>query len=210
MKWYLIVLNCTSIISCMSLQRSESSGYSQNANIDKSINEQININSGLNYRDVRKKFTFSNSTEITNKSDDEKNQNLKNLERKLDTVREKEQYSRILPWFNNIEEQIEFLQLSGIESRQKWINKTKILSRNNSNSQEVRDLIEAQDISLGMPQEAVKKSWGDPITIEGSGNSLYKNERWRYIKYVPTPNGHRQEKRWVYFESGRVVGWETE
>jgi len=30
------------------------------------------------------------------------------------------------------------------------------------------------------------------------------------LRYVATPDGYRSEKRYVYFESGKVVGWETE
>lgn len=61
-----------------------------------------------------------------------------------------------------------------------------------------------------MPAEYVKKSWGEPVNIEVSGNPIYRNERWQYNKQVATPQGYKQEKRYVYFEGGRVVGWETE
>lgn len=74
----------------------------------------------------------------------------------------------------------------------------------------MKSLIETQDIAVGMPQDYVKRSWGDPMSVEVSGNPIYKNERWKYQKFVSAPEGYRKETRYVYFEGGRVVGWETE
>jgi hypothetical protein len=135
---------------------------------------------------------------------------LKQLENSLSTRKETEQYSKALPWFRNDQERIEFLSLPGFEARQKWLNELSFSSRANATRSEMHDLVEAQDIALGMPQSLVRQSWGDPDSVEVSGNPQFKNERWRYHKYVSTQDGYKPEKKVVYFEGGKVVGWEVE
>lgn len=134
---------------------------------------------------------------------------LRELERSLDTQKERIQYSKILPWLGSDSEKIEVLLIPSIEGRQVWINKNKIWSRA-KDLKHFDEIVDSQDIALGMPQDYVRKSWGEPTQIETSGNSIYKNERWQYLKQVSTPQGYKQESRLVYFEGGRVVGWETE
>ncbi len=134
---------------------------------------------------------------------------LRELERALDSQKERLQYSKVLPWLKNDQEKIEVLSIPSVEGRQVWINKNKIWSRA-KDLKNFDDVVEAQDIALGMPADYVKKSWGDPDNVETSGNPIYKNERWQYNRQVSTPLGYKQEKRLVYFEGGRVVGWETE
>lgn len=132
------------------------------------------------------------------------------LEKRLETKKEKEQYSKILPWFKSNSEQIEFLKQPNLETRNQWILKNKIYTRSNSPSPEMKALIGSQDIALGMPADFVIKSWGEPIARDISGNPLNRNERWKYLRTLATSDGYRQEKRFVYFEGGKVVGWETE
>jgi hypothetical protein len=131
------------------------------------------------------------------------------LERTLDSQKERLQYSKVLPWLINDAEKIQILSIPSIEGRQVWINKNKIWSRA-KDLKNFDDVLESQDIAIGMPADYVKKSWGEPTDIETSGNPIYKNERWQYLRQVSTPQGYKQEKRLVYFEGGRVVGWETE
>jgi hypothetical protein len=135
---------------------------------------------------------------------------VRQMERTLRSNKEKEQYSRILPWLQSDAEKIEFLSIPSIEGRQAWINKNKIWSRSTAPKNEMKDLVENQDIAVGMPQEYVKKSWGEPTSVDVSGNPIYKNERWRYERQSSTSAGFRKETRFVYFEGGRVVGWETQ
>ena len=138
------------------------------------------------------------------------NKNLiRSLESKLTSKKEKEQYSKILPWLQNDQERIDFLQLTDLESRQKWIMDQKIWSRPKNVNSKLSDLAESGDIALGMPQELVRRSWGEPQIVEVSGNPAFKNERWKYMKHVSTPDGFKPEQRTVYFEGGKVVGWET-
>lgn len=153
--------------------------------------------------DPKKKLTAEQQSLI------EKRKKLRILERSLDSQKERFQYSKILPWLKSDEEKIDYLAIPSIEGRQAWINKNKIWSRAKDLKGYV-DIMESQDIAIGMPTDYVKKSWGEPDNIEVSGNPIYKNERWKYVKQISTPQGYRQEKRYVYFEGGRVVGWETE
>lgn len=140
----------------------------------------------------------------------ENRKKVRELERRLDSNREKEQYAKALPVMISDQEQVEFLSIPSVEGRQAWLNKNGILSRVKSPSTEMRDAMESQDIAMQMPMDFVRKAWGEPSAIEVSGNPIYRNERWKYQRYVSTPDGYRSEKRFVYFEGGKVIGWETE
>lgn len=135
---------------------------------------------------------------------------IRDLEKNLITQQDKSLYSKLLPWFSSEEEQLSFLRNTDYEDKQKWVMKTRILNRPSELASRYKRMIDNQDIAIGMPNEIVKKAWGDPLNIESSGNSLYKNEKWRYLRTVSTTDGFKQEKRVVYFEGGRVVGWETD
>jgi hypothetical protein len=134
---------------------------------------------------------------------------LRNLERKLDSAKERLNYSKILPLLKNDEEKLNYLSIDSIEGKQSWVNRHKIWSREKENP-DFLQLVEKQDITLGMTQENVRRAWGEPQIIEASGNPIYRNERWKYAKETPTLSGYKKERRYVYFEGGRVVGWETE
>lgn len=135
---------------------------------------------------------------------------LKQLENAVRTNKEVEQYSKVLPYLKDDEERIEFLELPDYEARQTWLQKKNFASRSKQTQEQMQPLVESQDIAVGMPQVLVKKSWGEPENVEVSGNPQFRNEKWRYSKYVSTPYGYKLEKKHVYFEAGKVVGWETE
>lgn len=135
---------------------------------------------------------------------------LKQLENAVRTNKEVEQYSKVLPYLKDEKERIEFLELPDYEARQTWLQSRNFANRSKATQEQMQSIIEAQDIAVGMPQVLVKKSWGDPENVEVSGNPQFRNEKWRYSKYVSTPYGYKLEKKHVYFEGGKVVGWETE
>jgi hypothetical protein len=65
-----------------------------------------------------------------------------------------------------------------------------------------------QDIFLGMSARDVQSAWGSPRDIETAGVPGSGNERWVY--YNSNSMNYGMEKpRIVYFEQGRVVGWES-
>ncbi|MCB0363272.1 MAG: hypothetical protein KDD35_11140, partial [Bdellovibrionales bacterium] len=96
-----------------------------------------------------------------------------------------------------------------VEARERWVRQMGISDDSSGYSEEMAKLIEANEIILGMSQAAVTESWGDPDVIEFAGDPIYRNERWKYSKYVSSEEGYRREMRLIYFEAGRVVGWET-
>jgi len=66
-----------------------------------------------------------------------------------------------------------------------------------------------ENLHLGMLKNNVQSFLGRPDQIEVAGNPIYGNERWTYVRSVPTMDGYYTEKRVIYFERGNVVGWET-
>lgn len=134
---------------------------------------------------------------------------LRRLERAIQTEREQTHYAKILALLKTDHEKIEYLTRPSLEGRLAWANRNKIWERSKPDPKLI-DISERQDIAVGMTTQLVRRAWGEPEAIEASGNPIYKNERWKYVKDVATSNGYKRERRFVFFESGRVVGWETE
>ncbi len=199
----------TSVISCGHLQRSRNSGYSPDApsisdskkSLDSEKDYKTAYELGIN---PNSEISETDANRITDRL------RLKNLERTLNSKKEKEQYSRVLPWLKNDSEKIEFLSIRSLEGRHQWANDNGIWDRAKKTQEDMKEVVSSQDIAIGMQQDSVRKSWGEPQGIEVSGNPIYKNERWKYQRFVSTPDGYKKETRLVYFEGGRVVGWDTE
>jgi hypothetical protein len=134
---------------------------------------------------------------------------LKRMESRLATKREKKQYYDVRSALNSDRERIYFLSLPTYEARERWAQQRGIGGGGEEvYSEPIAKTIEANDIALGMTQKAVTQSWGDPDAVEVAGNPLYGYERWRYNRYISGNEGYQKELRIVYFEGGRVVGWE--
>lgn len=194
---------------CAQFERSPGSGYKESSQ----YSDKMPPNNRYDRATRQTAYELGKSPEDLSYEDIDSirsRQKLRELERTLISKKEREQYSKVLPWLLSDTEKIEFLSIPSIEGRQQWINRRNIWARSQAPQEEVKSLIESQDIAVGMPQEYVRKSWGDPMNVEVSGNPLYKNERWKYQRQVATSQGFRKETRFVYFEGGRVVGWETE
>lgn len=56
------------------------------------------------------------------------------------------------------------------------------------------------DVYLGMKKEEVISQWGQPDFVEVAGNPRFENERWTFRT--------KQGVSIVYFESGKVRGWQ--
>lgn len=201
------LLTLAALAGCSHFQRSAGSGYGSTAYNDSSRRNPHNQSTQQTAYELGKDPDSLSATDL---KEVRNRQQVKELERSLRSGKEKEQYSKVLPWFRDDEEKIEFLTIPSLEGRQQWVNRKGIWDRAKAPHAEMKRLIESQDIAVGMPQEYVKKSWGEPMTVEISGNPLYKNERWKYQRMVASPEGYRKETRFVYFEGGRVVGWETQ
>ncbi|MFN7729645.1 MAG: hypothetical protein ACK5P7_10855 [Bdellovibrio sp.] len=187
----MVFVFCSALCACGLLERHPESGYSNRLSPHQLKRSQT-ISSREDSRSIEKKTR------------------LKQLENSISTKKELEQYSRVLPYLKDEDERIYFLSMPGYEARQKWLKDENINSRTLQAGETYKELIEAQDIGLGMTQNWVRKSWGEPDNIEVSGNPQFRNERWKYNKYVSTPDGYKLEKKIVYFEGGRVVGWDVE
>ena len=204
------ILCSVSLLGCAQFQRSPESGYS-------SSYEDLSNQSSRNSRpDSRTRTTAyelgkdPNSLSGRDLQEIRSRQKVRELERTLSSKKEREQYSKVLPWLKNDQEKVEFLSVPTIEGRQQWVNSRNLWARAQVPQAEMKTLVDNQDIAVGMPQDYVRKSWGEPLSIDHSGNPLYKNERWKYERFSSSQEGYRKETRYVYFEGGRVVGWETE
>jgi hypothetical protein len=206
-----LLLVTLALPACAVFQRSVDSGYPSRPKVVTSYSSGGNPNSDSESVRIAYELGF----DPANLSSDEHHEvelrkQLRGLEKTLDSKQEKLQYSKVLPWLRTDEEKIEMLSIPSLEGRQAWINRRGIWARARMPEARMKELIDSQDISVGMPMEYVKRAWGDPVGVEVSGNPVYKNERWKYTRNVPGSDGFHQQKRSVYFEGGRVVGWETE
>lgn len=207
-KYLLVAMGALASVGCVGMGRTAGSGYANNTYETRSAERY-----GRNNFDRQTAYELGKDPSRLNANDYEEIRNrqyVKQMERTLASRKEKEQYSKVLPWLNSDQEKISFLSVPSIEGRQQWINKNRIWSRAKAPREDLKSLIDSQDIAVGMPQDYVKRSWGEPLSVDVSGNPIYKNERWKYQKQVSGAEGYRQEVRYVYFEGGRVVGWETE
>lgn len=208
---YLVLILCsTSLSACSLMQRSHLSGYS---------NANGSLDSGLSYRDDREDFLRDQAVDEMGYQDTRElndNQraalqmrlNLKQAEREVVARKEREQYFRHKALMRNDRERLEFLRLPSLEARSRWLAARGISASNPTHPVEYQKLIENNDITLGMTRQAVRDSWGEPELVEVAGNPIYGNERWKYLEEVSSPEGYQTENRVIYFESGRVVGWE--
>lgn len=133
---------------------------------------------------------------------------LKRMETRLATKREKKQYYNVRAGLRSDRERIYFLSLPTYEARERWAQTRGLGAKDEVYTDEVAKTIEGNDIALGMSQKAVMQSWGDPDAVEVAGNPLFGFERWKYNRYISGNEGYQKEMRLVYFEGGRVVGWE--
>jgi hypothetical protein len=130
-------------------------------------------------------------------------------EKALEGRREREQYFKNRPYMKNDRERLEFLRLETFDERARWLAARGIQGSSTKHPLEIQDLIDNNDITVGMTRQAVRDSWGEPEAIEVAGNPLYGNERWSYSEQIPSTEGFHSERRTVMFEAGRVIGWET-
>lgn len=136
-------------------------------------------------------------------------QALKRQEKMLEGKSEREQYYKAKPYLKNDAERLQFLRLESTAERDRYLNSKGINGDQITHPPEMQGLVEQNDIAIGMTRQAVKEAWGAADDIEVAGNPLYGNEKWKYSEQVTSSEGYMTERRTVFFESGRVVGWET-
>jgi hypothetical protein len=134
---------------------------------------------------------------------------LQRLESNLESKRDKQQYYSMRSYMKNDNERIYFLSLGDFETKQRWLANRGLQRDNDTAEPSVAKAIETNDLILGMSEKAVKESWGDPDVVEVAGNPVYGHTRWNYNRQVASGEGFQKQDRIVYFEGGRVTGWET-
>lgn len=95
-------------------------------------------------------------------------------------------------------ERIYFLRLSSYERRD-YLRSKGWREERRPSSHKMFGLRQSS-INLGMSKDDILEGWGKPLRVEIAGNPSYENERWLY-----NVNG---ATKYIYFESGRVGGWE--
>lgn len=211
MKLVLAIL-CLGLSACAMMERTDRSGYNYG---------QTDIETTSSSNDMymqRQKNVENEAREELGMlgrglADDERSVvetriRLKRQEQKLSTKRDKKQYYGVRSALRNDRERLQFLSLPTYEARERWARQRGLGQQDEVYSDEMAKTIEGNDIALGMSQKAVSESWGDPDAVEVAGNPLYGFERWKYNRYVSGNDGYQKELRVVYFEGGRVVGWE--
>lgn len=88
------------------------------------------------------------------------------------------------------------------EDHEEW------LAEENEREQErIALALENRDVTLGMGMRDVADVWGEPSQIEAAGESR-RHQRWIYYTGLSS-TWSLGSARAVYFENGRVIGWET-
>ncbi len=187
---FLLVALVLGQMSCASFERSSSSGYMdwrEGDSAEVSVTEK-GYNERVKYRSRRS--------------------DIERLESNLRTESEYEFYSQAKPALKTEKEKKEFLSQKGKESQKRWL-ASRGISETSLYDTNVRTAIDEGDVVLGMSKDAVLKSWGDPENIEVAGNPDFGSERWVYTHFEGSPEGYQKQERMIYFERGKVVGWET-
>jgi hypothetical protein len=209
----LLILALLGLSACSLLERNPRSGYayddgyaSDRDQRPPTLYEERRANQEA---DVREELGYNNGPlTAEERVAVETRMRLKKAEARLSTKREKRQYYGLRSSFKNDGERLYFLSLPTVEARERWANARGLGSQDEKRTDAVAEAIEANDIALGMSEKSVLQSWGDPDAVEVAGNPIYGHERWKYNRYVSGDDGYKKELRVVYFEGGRVVGWE--
>jgi hypothetical protein len=65
-----------------------------------------------------------------------------------------------------------------------------------------------KNLILGMSMPRVRSLWGNPQDVETAGDPSQGNQRWIYSEGIKSRYG-LASNRVIYFEDGRVAGWES-
>lgn len=209
----LTVIALAGLTACSTFDRSSQSGYA-------GMQDGESMDSVRDFYMARQKAKANNArTELGYTTTQDLTENdvalvkarieLARLEAGLEYDAEKKQYYAYKPFFKNDFDRIQFLSLPTREARERWAANRGLTTSETNFDNQTSALIENNDIGKGMSKTAVQQSWGNADLEEAAGNPVYGNERWIYNKLVSTGDGYKPEKRIIYFEAGRVVGWET-
>ena len=208
-----LVLIGFQFLGCSVFERHENSGYLGNDYLSSENNADNFYQDRENYEKTAafNELGLNSSKSIGENETMQLNLRLKlnRMEKNLITEKEKRQYYFYKPMLKSDSERIRFLSISSIEGRERYANQLDLVKKFNDFNDHTLKLIEENDIAVGMNQQAVRESWGDPDLIEVSGSEVYGNQAWKYTKMVSSNDGYKKETRIIYFESGKVIGWDS-
>ncbi len=180
------------LAGCSLIQRSDEGGFTSN-----------------NWDDVGTQGYGATTRTLSQK---EKGELEGNVEiRRLETgLRSDEEFDQYNKYKTNMspKERSEFLKIRDTSARRRYVQAKDIREDRARFSRNIASVVEDGDVSLGMPKDAVRDSWGDPELVEVAGNPALGNERWTYTRYLSSTEGYQREERVIYFEGGAVIGWE--
>lgn len=208
----LFALLVIGLSACSLFERSESSGYnSYGESGPTTIQDFYQSKRANNWTEAKDELGIIESQELSDAQAQaiQNRVKLNQLEKNLDNDADRKHYYSLKPYFKSDLERIYFLRLPNRESRERWAQSKGVTTDEKVFDPTTNYLIESGDIGKSMSKNAVRQSWGDPDFIDVAGDPMYGNERWRYNKLVSTEDGYKSETRIIYFESGRVIGWET-
>lgn len=199
------------LLACSTLDRSNSSGYAGYESGPSHAQQFYLERQAKKIQDAKEELGIQPNRELTevDMQSIQTRAELSRLESAIASSSEKKQYYAFKPYFNSDLERIYFLRLPNPAARARWASAKGLSTDETAFDPAVTSLIENNDISKGMSRGAVRQSWGEPDFVEIAGDHLYGNERWRYNKLISSEDGYKSETRIIFFESGRVIGWET-
>ncbi|MGE0762541.1 MAG: hypothetical protein AB7N80_04615 [Bdellovibrionales bacterium] len=210
MKLFVLLSTLLGLSACAGLTRDPRSGYAEDMTVYRA-SDFYQERQRNDENQVREDLGWSHDRQLSEGEQAllESRLRVRRLESKLESHREKRQYYQLKGLMRNDAERIYFLSLPTVDARERWARNRGLVANEEVHTDDIASTIEKSDISMGMSQRAVTESWGDPDLVEVAGDPVYGNERWRYSRYMSSNDGYQKETRIVYFEAGRVVGWET-
>jgi hypothetical protein len=73
----------------------------------------------------------------------------------------------------------------------------------------IQRAIASRDVVVGMSADDVARIWGEPHDVDYAGDDGSPHQRWTYSEGWTSRYGVAPQ-RVLYFENGRVAGWETQ
>ena len=204
MKTVVILFISFLITACGHVQRHTKSGYVAKDHFQAKQDHEYNL--------AKHQVGLGNKAQLTQAEHARVLQQLRlqKLESQLVTKRQKKLYYDNKPYMNQ-RQMFEYLNLNSEAQRKSYLTSQNIHAPKMENyPAELTELIEGNELALGMTKDMVKQSWGEPDTVEYAGNPIYQNEKWSYRTTSPSLNGYVHENRVIIFESGRVAGWTKE
>ncbi|MCB0356513.1 MAG: hypothetical protein KDD40_05870 [Bdellovibrionales bacterium] len=213
MKFMTLVLFAMVLSACSMFQRHPGSGYAdyEQSLAESNVKQYYNDKADNKKQQSMQEIGLDATRPLTENEAQALNYRiyLNRLEDNLVTERERKQYYYYKPMLKSDADRIRFLKIPSVEARERFAQQLNLVQKFNDFDDNTLNLIEDNDIAIGMNQQAVKESWGDPDSVEVAGREVYGNQAWKYTKMVSSNEGYKKETRIIYFEAGRVIGWES-